>query len=76
MFQTFYKRNHYIYKIHQILFENFRWVARDQDKKMQDARKREMLVLVHKHLQDEGLIDAASVLGNQHIVRSAGEFHV
>ena len=43
---------------------------------MQDARKREMLVLVHKHLQDEGLIDAASVLGNQHIVRSAGEFHV
>ena len=56
--------------------KNFRWVARDQDKKMQDARKREMLVLVHKHLQDEGLIDAASVLGNQHIVRSAGEFHV
>ena len=42
----------------------YRWVARDQDKRAQEAKKREMLILVHKHLLEEGLIDAATVLGN------------
>ena len=39
-------------------------MARDQDKRAQEAKKREMLILVHKHLLEEGLIDAATVLGN------------
>ena len=42
----------------------YRWAARDQDKKAQEGRKRDMLVLVHKHLFEEGLTDAATILGN------------
>ena len=39
-----------------------RWAGRDQDKKQQEARKRELLILIHHHLRDEGFGDAAETL--------------
>jgi len=42
-----------------------RWGLRDQEKKHQEARRREILVLIHHHLVEEGLKEAADILGTQ-----------
>jgi hypothetical protein len=40
-----------------------RWGARDQEKKHQEARKRELMVLIYRHLLEEGLKEPADTLG-------------
>ncbi|XP_023323521.1 uncharacterized protein LOC111697673 [Eurytemora carolleeae] len=42
-----------------------KWGLRDQEKKHQEARRREILVLIHHHLVEEGLKEAADILGTQ-----------
>jgi katanin p60 ATPase-containing subunit A1 len=39
-----------------------RWTGRDHDKRQQEAKKRELLVLIQQHLKDEGFADAAEIL--------------
>merc|ERR1712062_595581 len=39
-----------------------RWVGRDLDKKQQEARRREILILISDHLKDEGFSEAADTL--------------
>ena len=41
-----------------------RWAAggREADRRQQEARRRELLVMVHQHLQEEGLMEAANTL--------------
>ena len=39
-----------------------RWAGRDTDKKQQEARRRELLVLITDHLRGEGFSEAAEVL--------------
>ena len=44
-----------------------RWGLRDQEKKQQEARRREILVLIHHHLLEEGLKEAADILGTERL---------
>ena len=39
-----------------------RWAGREQDKKQQEARRREILILISDHLKDEGFSEAAETL--------------
>ena len=39
-----------------------RWAGREQDKRQQEARRREILILISDHLKDEGFSEAADTL--------------
>ena len=39
-----------------------RWSGREQDKRQQEARRRELLVLISQHLTEEGFSEAADIL--------------
>ena len=39
-----------------------RWAGREQDKKQQEARRRELIILITDHLKDEGFSEAAETL--------------
>ena len=41
-----------------------RWTGREHDKRQQEAKRRELLVLIQHHLRDEGFADAADVLSS------------
>ena len=40
-----------------------RWGAREQERRHQEARKRELMVLIYRHLLEEGLKESADILG-------------
>ena len=41
-----------------------RWAGRDQDRRQQEARRRELLVLIRDHLRTEGFSEAADTLAS------------